>query len=113
MCCNGHPPTSRPCPNCLGPLICLLMSEDIQIVAKRSPIRRLPGVQIISTGSFLPDQVVTNEALASLGCDAEWIIQRTGIRERRHAPPQMSTGDIAIAAAERCIESAKIDRGEI
>jgi 3-oxoacyl-[acyl-carrier-protein] synthase III len=89
------------------------MGEDIQIVAKRSPIRRLQGVQIISTGSFLPDQVVTNEALASLGCDAEWIIQRTGIRERRHAPPEMSTSDMAVAAAERCLADAGVPREEV
>jgi 3-oxoacyl-[acyl-carrier-protein] synthase-3 len=79
----------------------------------RSPLRRLTGVQIIGTGSYVPDNVVTNDALASLGCDADWIIQRTGIRERRHAPPGLSTGDMAVAAAERCIESADIDRSKI
>jgi 3-oxoacyl-[acyl-carrier-protein] synthase-3 len=89
------------------------MSDDVQILTKRSPIRSLKGVQIIGTGSFLPDKVVTNEALASLGCDAEWIIQRTGIRERRHAPPEMSTSDMAVAAAERCLAAAHVPRGEI
>jgi 3-oxoacyl-[acyl-carrier-protein] synthase-3 len=89
------------------------MSDVSQIVMKRSPLRRLTGVQIIGTGSFLPDNVVTNEALASLGCDAEWIIQRTGIRERRHAPPEMSTSDMAVAAAERCLDAAGVERSEI
>src|SRR5262245_20733168 len=89
------------------------MGEEFQITVRRSPLRRLPGVQIISTGSFLPDKVVTNEALASLGCDAEWIIQRTGIRERRHAPPEISTSDMAIAAAERCLADADVPRDEI
>jgi 3-oxoacyl-[acyl-carrier-protein] synthase-3 len=79
----------------------------------RSPLRRLTGVKIIGTGSYVPDQVVTNEALASLGCDADWIIQRTGIRERRHAPPETSTSDMAVAAAERCIQAAGIDRNQI
>jgi len=73
----------------------------------------MTGVQVVGTGSYVPDNVVTNEALASLGCDADWIIQRTGIRERRHAPPEMSTGDMALAAAERCIASADIDRSRI
>ena len=82
------------------------MSDDLQISIRRSPLRRLTGVQIVGTGSFLPDNVVTNEDLASLGCDAEWIIQRTGIRERRHAPPEMSTSDMAVAAAERCLAAA-------
>src|SRR5204863_9830976 len=47
------------------------------------------------------------------GCDADWIIQRTGIRERRHAPLGVSTGDMALTAAERCIQSADIDRRKI
>jgi 3-oxoacyl-[acyl-carrier-protein] synthase-3 len=89
------------------------MSDVAQIELHRSPVRKLTGVQIIGTGSFLPDQVVTNEALASLGCDAEWIIQRTGIRERRHAPPQMSTSDMAVAAAERCLASAGAARSDV
>lgn len=89
------------------------MGDDHQISIRRSPLRRLTGVQIVGTGSFLPDNVVTNEALASLGCDAEWIVQRTGIRERRHAPPEMSTSDMAVAAAERCLAVADVPRDEI
>ena len=78
-----------------------------------APARSLTGVQIVGTGSFLPDLVVTNEDLASLGYDAEWIIQRTGIRERRHAPPGMTTSDMATAAAERCLAAADVDRAEV
>src|SRR5438874_1983911 len=91
----------------------LPMSDADLLTRIRSPLRRLTGVQIVGTGSFVPDKVITNDALASLGCDADWIIQRTGIRERRHAPPGMSTGDMAVAAAERCIKSADIDRAKI
>ena len=79
----------------------------------RSPIRRLTGVQVLGTGSFLPDNVVRNEDLARLGYDAQWILQRTGIRERRHAPPDMATSDMGIAAARRCIEAAGIEPDEI
>src|SRR5262245_34057760 len=89
------------------------MSDASQIVFRRSPLRKLTGVQIVGTGRFLPDNVVTNDALASLGCDAEWIIQRTGIRERRHAPPEISTSDMAIAAAEKCLATADVPRSEI
>lgn len=81
--------------------------------ACRAPVRSLTGVQILSTGSFLPDNVVTNDDLASLGCDAEWIIKRTGIRERRHAPPEVNTSDMSVAAAERCLAESGVDRGEI
>lgn len=77
-------------------------------------MRRLTGVRIIGTGSYVPDAIVRNEDLqASLGCDPEWIVQRTGIVERRHAPPDMATSDLAVRAAERCIETAGIDPGEI
>ena len=88
------------------------MSDTLQSV-RRCPTHALTGVRVVGTGSFVPDNVVTNEDLARLGCDADWIIQRTGIRERRHAPPDMATSDMAIAAAERAIESAGIDKSEI
>ena len=43
--------------------------------------RTLTGVQILGTGSYLPERVVTNEDLrASMGFDPEWIVARTGIQ---------------------------------
>jgi 3-oxoacyl-[acyl-carrier-protein] synthase-3 len=57
------------------------------------------GFRLVGIGSFAPDEVVTNADLAALGCDADWILERTGIRERRHAPPGMATSDLAVAAA--------------
>ncbi len=69
-------------------------------------MRSLMGVAIVGTGSYVPENVVRNEDLAALGYDAEWILQRTGIRERRHAPPEMATSDMAVAAAQRCLEQA-------
>jgi 3-oxoacyl-[acyl-carrier-protein] synthase III len=70
---------------------------------KTSPVRRLMGVQIVSTGGFVPETVVRNEDLARLGYDADWILQRTGIRERRRAGPELATSDMAVEAAKRCI----------
>jgi 3-oxoacyl-[acyl-carrier-protein] synthase-3 len=88
--------------------------NDAELLAPaRSPLRKLTGVQIVGTGSYVPEKVVTNADLASLGCDADWIVQRTGIRERRHAPPEIATSDMALAAAERCLEAAQIDRSRI
>jgi len=88
------------------------MSVELKPIG-RGGVRRLTGVQVIGTGSYLPDKVVTNEDLAALGCDAEWIVQRTGIRERRHAPPEIATSDMAIEAAKRCIESAGVNPDKI
>ncbi len=79
----------------------------------RGLVRKLTGVQVVGTGSFLPDNIVRNEDLAELGFDADWIIQRTGIRERRHAPPEMATSDMAVSAAQRCISRADVDPADI
>ncbi|OHB81438.1 MAG: 3-oxoacyl-ACP synthase [Planctomycetes bacterium RBG_16_64_10] len=89
------------------------MSNDLSSYGVRSPLRSLTGVQVVGTGSFLPDNVIRNEDLAKLGYDADWIIQRTGIRERRHAPPDMATSDMALESARRCIASAAVDPADI
>jgi len=78
-----------------------------------SHIRSLDSVRVLATGGFVPDNVVRNEDLAKLGYDADWIIQRTGIRERRHAPPEMATSDMAVAAAKQCIEQIDANADEI
>ncbi|TWT85970.1 3-oxoacyl-[acyl-carrier-protein] synthase 3 [Posidoniimonas polymericola] len=87
--------------------------DDSSHTHRRPPAFRLMGVQALGTGSYLPENVVTNDDLARLGCDAEWIIQRTGIRERRHAPPEVSTGDLAVEAAQRAMQSADVRPDEI
>ena len=53
----------------------------------RSRVGTLMGVQILATGSYAPEPVVHERDLAQYGFDADWIVQRTGIHERRHAPP--------------------------
>ncbi|MEX2141466.1 MAG: beta-ketoacyl-ACP synthase III [Pirellulales bacterium] len=88
------------------------MSERV-IQTSSAPMRRLTGVQVVGTGSYVPDNVVRNEDLAALGCDPQWIIQRTGIRERRHAPPEMATSDMAIAAAERAMQQAGVKASDV
>jgi len=71
------------------------------------------GVQVVGIGSGVPDRLIKNEDLASLGYDADWIVQRTGILERRHAPPGTATSDMSAEAARRCIEHAGVDPQEI
>lgn len=86
------------------------MSDTHQQVT-RGPLFRLMGVRIAGTGSCVAEKVVTNEDLAELGCDPEWIIKRTGIRERRHAPEGVATSDLAIVAAERALATAMDNEG--
>src|SRR4051794_17532012 len=54
----------------------------------------LLGVQILSTGSYVPDCIVSNEEMqAQCGVDPDWIVQRTGIHERRYCRPDQATSD--------------------
>ncbi len=67
-----------------------------------------------ATGSCLPERVVTNaEIAAQVGETAEWIEQVSGIRERRYAEPQQTVADLAVIAAERCLQNAGIAPAEL
>ena len=86
--------------------------------SERSPKRiqtrqQVLGVRITGSGTYLPENIVTNADLANLGCDEEWIFQRTGITERRHAPAHMATSDLAFEAASSCIENAGLSPSDI
>ncbi len=87
--------------------------SDILTSPRRSRFGRATGFHVTGIGSRVPDMVVTNADLARLGCDAEWIETRSGIRERRHAPPDIATSDLATEAAEAAIALAGIDRSTI
>ncbi|HUQ72317.1 MAG TPA: beta-ketoacyl-ACP synthase III [Planctomycetaceae bacterium] len=76
--------------------------------------RSLLGVQIAATGSYVPEQIVTNAELQDLyGCDSGWIEQRTGILRRRYAAPDQATADLCIEAARRAIRAGSIDPRQI
>jgi 3-oxoacyl-[acyl-carrier-protein] synthase-3 len=73
----------------------------------------LTGVQILATGSYVPPEIVTNADLRSLGCDDEWILQRTGIRERRRAAESVATSDLALGAARACLAEAEVSAAQL
>ena len=89
------------------------VSGSVGGLSQRSRLRSLMGVKILSTGSFVPESEVTNEDLGELGYDADWILQRTGIKARRRAPEGMATSDMAIEAARSCIDRADINPHDI
>lgn len=78
-----------------------------------SPLNRLTEIKIAATGSYVPEVVVPNSALCQLGCDEEWIVQRTGILERRHCPPEQATSDIAYLAAKDCLDRAGVSADDV
>jgi 3-oxoacyl-[acyl-carrier-protein] synthase-3 len=72
------------------------------------------GVRILSTGSYVPDAVVTNDHLQQrMGCDPNWVVKQTGIRERRHALPHQATSDLCCEAARACLDRAGVDRRDV
>jgi 3-oxoacyl-[acyl-carrier-protein] synthase-3 len=73
-----------------------------------------PRSQIVGWGSYLPERVITNDDLARrLDTSDEWIVQRTGIRERRVAAEGELCSDLAQKAAERALARAGIKADEI
>lgn len=70
--------------------------------------------RIIGTGSYLPEKVLTNHDIEKfLDTSDEWIVTRTGIRERRVAADHENTSDLATAAARRALEMANVSAEEI
>jgi 3-oxoacyl-[acyl-carrier-protein] synthase-3 len=73
----------------------------------RRKTNSLMGVQIVGTGSYVPDNVITNaDLLRENGFDPEWIEQRSGIVERRRAPAHLATSDLCVEAAKRALAAA-------
>jgi 3-oxoacyl-[acyl-carrier-protein] synthase-3 len=69
---------------------------------------------ILSTGSYLPDKVLTNFALEKfVDTNDEWIVQRTGIKERHIADKDQPTSDLAIHAARRALDSSGLTAHDI
>jgi 3-oxoacyl-[acyl-carrier-protein] synthase III len=65
-------------------------------------------------GAYLPSRVVTNADLAArLQCEAGWILDVSGIEERRYAAPEESVASMGVSAAERCLEQAGVKPGSI
>ncbi len=74
---------------------------------------RLP-IQISGTGAYVPAEVVTNQHFVDyLDTTDEWIVSRTGIRERRKASPAESTATMAVEAARIALDDAGMTADDI
>ena len=70
--------------------------------------------QVVSTGSYLPEKILTNSELENLvDTSDEWIFQRSGIRSRRIAADNESTSDMAVKAAKAALECSGISPADI
>uniref|UniRef100_A0A7C4AKG9 Beta-ketoacyl-[acyl-carrier-protein] synthase III n=1 Tax=Thermodesulfovibrio aggregans TaxID=86166 RepID=A0A7C4AKG9_9BACT len=70
--------------------------------------------RIISTGSYVPEKVLTNFDLEKMvETSDEWITERTGIKERRIASPEQATSDLAYEASVKALKNAGLNAEDI
>lgn len=70
-------------------------------------MNNLRPVGVIGTGKYVPEKILTNSDLEKMvDTNDEWIVSRTGIRERHIAAPDQATSDLAYEAAIKALESA-------
>jgi 3-oxoacyl-[acyl-carrier-protein] synthase-3 len=69
-----------------------------------------PPISITGVGAYAPDRVLTNDELSTLvDTSDEWIMERTGIRERRIAAPEQALTDLALPAAQAALAQAGVE----
>ena len=70
--------------------------------------------KIIGTGSYFPEQVRTNEDLEKLvETSSDWIIERTGIKERRISSPDETVAYMGAEAAKKALDMAGLQPTDI
>jgi 3-oxoacyl-[acyl-carrier-protein] synthase III len=74
----------------------------------------LPNSIVLGTGAYAPQRVLTNAELERMvATNDEWIVSRTGIRERHIAAPHEATSDLAAQAGRRALELAGVAPEEV
>jgi 3-oxoacyl-[acyl-carrier-protein] synthase III len=72
------------------------------------------AVSITGLGAHVPERVVTNDELSTMmETSDEWIVERTGIRERRIAAPEEALSDLALPAARQALEDAGLKGSDL
>jgi 3-oxoacyl-[acyl-carrier-protein] synthase III len=71
-------------------------------------------VSITGLGARVPERVMTNDELSTMmETSDEWIVERTGIRERRIAEPGEALSDLALPAAREALEAAGLEGADV
>ncbi|MCD4717487.1 MAG: ketoacyl-ACP synthase III [Desulfobacterales bacterium] len=75
----------------------------------------MEAIRILGTGFYVPPKVLTNSDLQKMGLDTtdEWIVQRTGVSERRIADPDVTTSDLAYEASLKALDTAGMTSKDI
>jgi 3-oxoacyl-[acyl-carrier-protein] synthase-3 len=72
------------------------------------------GIRVSGIGGYVPAKTMTNYELAMMvDTSDEWIVNKTGIRERRISAPEEAPSDLGCAAALRCLAHAGVDRSAV
>jgi 3-oxoacyl-[acyl-carrier-protein] synthase-3 len=70
--------------------------------------------KILGTGHYLPEKILTNADLEKMvDTNDQWIVERTGMRERHLAAPDQVTSDLALNAAKNALDAAKLTANDI
>ncbi len=73
-----------------------------------------PYLKIVATGIAVPDKILSNADLERMvETSDEWIVTRTGIKERRISGEGVSSGDLGARAGRQALEAAGMDPGEL
>ncbi|MEZ0095352.1 3-oxoacyl-ACP synthase III family protein [Streptacidiphilus sp. EB129] len=74
----------------------------------------MKSIGIIGVGSYLPETVISNTEIGrEAGVTDEWIVRKTGIRERRRAAPHEATSDLAAEAARRALDRSGLSAEQL
>ena len=83
-------------------------------IGRTAPARQMRPVKISGLATYVPPRVLTNADLEKLVATTdEWIVQRTGIRERHIAEPGVGTSELAAFAAEGAMKEAGISPADV
>lgn len=75
---------------------------------------QLNPVGILGTGKYVPERILTNQELEQMvETNDEWIVTRTGMRERRIAAPEQATSDLALHASQAALKAAGISAEDL
>jgi 3-oxoacyl-[acyl-carrier-protein] synthase III len=74
----------------------------------------MPSSQVLGTGSFVPPRVVTNfDVMKMMETTDEFIVERTGVRRRRHADPDLAASDLGALACRAAVADASLTMDQI